>query len=481
MTQPNVTITELDGALGVLPPTSGALFAIVGPCSSGPYDTPAAFARVRDIQANFTNGPAVEAAAHYIEQYGRAVLLVRTNENVAAIVGAVDDDGVAGTSAITADGTPTDDVELVVKIITGGTRGTAGITYQISADGGRNFGPITALGTATAIVAPDNLGVTFHLGAGTLIAGDTWSALATSATWNSTDITSALTALKQSQQLWELVQIVGPIDASTLTTIDGLLSGMVASGKYKSWVGSTRIPTVGESEATYAASLSGFAADASKFGSLYSGGIKLTSSVSGRRYRRPPSFAAGAREASSSHEVDIADVNLGPLPGVTICDVNGNPDEHDESVSPGLDDLRFATLRSWDGFGGVYVNRPRLFSPAGSDFQLMPHRRVMNITHDALRMYFIRRLSKPLLVSRTTGLILESEASEIQKGALAVMRATLLAKPKASAVQFELSLTDNLLSSRTLTGQARVVPLAYPEFVTLDVGFFNPALQLVAA
>jgi hypothetical protein len=129
----------------------------------------------------------------------------------------------------------------------------------------------------------------------------------------------------------------------------------------------------------------------------------------------------------------------------------------------------------------VYVNRPRLFSPAGSDFQLMPHRRVLNITHEALRLYFIRRLNKPVLVSKLTGYILEAEASEIEKGALAVMRATLLATPKASAIQFELSRTDNLLSTRTLTGQARVVPLAYPEFVHLDVGFFNPALQLVAA
>jgi hypothetical protein len=481
MTQPNVTITELDGALGVLPPQSGALFAIAGPCSSGPFDTPAAFARVRDIQANFTNGPAVEAAAHYIEQYGRAVLFTRTNANVAAVVGAVDDDLVTGTSVITADGTPTDDVELRIKIITGGTRGTAGITYQISADDGRNYGPITALGTATTIDAPDNLGVTFHLTAGTLIAGDEWACVVKAATWNDSDITSALTALKQSQQFWELVQIVGPIDASTVVTIDGLIEGMIAAGKYKAWVGNTRIPAVGETESAYATALAGFAADSSKFGSLYSGGMKLTSAVSGRRYRRPPSFATGAREASVSHEIDIADVNLGPLPGVSIRDVNGNPDEHDESISPGLDDLRFAVLRTWDGFGGVYCNRPRLFSAAGSDFQLMPHRRVMNITHDALRLYFIRRLNKPILVSKTTGFILEAEASEIEKGALAVMRATLLAKPKASAVQFELSRTDNLLSSRTLTGQARVVPLAYPEFVNLDVGFFNPALQLVAA
>lgn len=481
MTQPNVTITELDGALGVLPPTSGALFAIVGPCSSGPFDTPAAFARVKDIQANYVNGPAVEAAAHYIEKYGRAVLFVRSNANVAASIGTVDVAGVVGTSVVTATGTPTDDVELLVKVITGGTVGTAGITYQISADAGRNFGPTTALGTGNTIAAPDGLGVTFHLAAGTLLAADTWDVVVHAATWNGADITSAINALKLTTQSWELAQLVGPIDASTVVTIDGLFQGMVAAGKYKAWIGNTRIPAVGETDSAYATALSGFAADASKFGSLYAGGCKLSSSVSGRTYRRPPSFATGALEASSSHEIDIADPNLGPLPGVSIRDINGNPDEHDETVSPGLDDLRFAVLRTWDGLGGVYCNRPRLFSPNGSDFQLMPHRRVLNITHEALRQYFIRRLNKPILVSRSTGLILPEEANEIEKGALAVMRATLLAKPKASGVQFELSRTDNLLSTRTLTGQARVIPLAYPEFVTLDVGFFNPALQLLAA
>lgn len=479
MTQPAVIITELDGALGILPPSSGALHAIVGPASSGPFDTPAAFARIKDIQSNYGNGPAVEAAAHYIDRYGRAVLFTRCAASVTAILGTVDVADVTGTSVVTATGTPTDDAEVVAKVIAGGTIGTAGITYQVSLDGGRTFGPLTALGTANTLTTPDNLGVVFHFAVGTLLAGDTWNVLTHAATWNGGDLGPALDALKASQQFWELVQIVGPIAAGDVPTIDLKLAGMASSGKYKGWIGNVRIPNIGESESTYATSLAGFSADASKYGSLYAGGCKLTSSISGRRYRRPVSIATAAREASSSQEINIADVNLGALSGVTIADVNGNPDEHDESVNPGLDDMRFAVLRSWDGRGGVYVNRPRLFSPTGSDYQLMPHRRVMNITHAALRDYFILRLNKPVIVSATTGFILPEEASEIEKGALAVMRATLLAKPKASAVQFALSRTDNLLSTRTMTGQARVIPLAYPEFVALDVGFFNPALQLV--
>jgi len=47
-----------------------------------------------------------------------------------------------------------------------------------------------------------------------------------------------------------------------------------------------------------------------------------------------------------------------------------------------------------------------------------------------------------------------------------------------SDVSFELSRTDNLLVTNKLTGQARIVPLAYPKEIDISVGFFNPALQL---
>jgi hypothetical protein len=130
---------------------------------------------------------------------------------------------------------------------------------------------------------------------------------------------------------------------------------------------------------------------------------------------------------------------------------------------------------------GVYVNRPRVFSPTGSDFQLLPHRRVLNLAHETVRAYFILRLNKPILVNKTSGFILETEALEIEAGANAQLRAVLLSKPKASDSSFVLSRTDNLLSTRVLTGDLRVVPLAYPETIQISVGFTNPALQLRAA
>jgi hypothetical protein len=252
----------------------------------------------------------------------------------------------------------------------------------------------------------------------------------------------------------------------------------------KDWVGNTRTPNAGESEATYLSSLVGvFSARATTQGMLCAGAAKIVSGVSFRQYRRPVRMAIAIRQASVSEEIDIAAVDLGGMPGVDIRTPGGNPDAdcHDEAVNPGLDDARFATLRTVDGIPGVYCTNPRLFSAPGSDFEFFQHRRIMNLAKFGLRLYFVRRLSKPLLVDKNTGFILETEALEIESGAKAIMRSLLRSKPKASDVDFELSRTDNLLTTKTLTGQARVTPLAYPKAINVAIGFFNPALQVLKA
>jgi hypothetical protein len=481
MSQPNIVITEIDGALGVTPESAGKLLALVGPANSGPTNVPASFGRVKDVLSAYGGGPLVEAGAHAIERYGRPVILVRTDATTAGALAAVEASGVTGTSVITATGTPTDDAEIAVKVATGGTVGTAGITLQTSTDGGRTWAPVVALGTSTTLALPGT-GVTLNFAAGTLVAGDTATARATAPAFTAAELGAGLDALAASQLAWEIVEPVGPIDANAFDTLELKLASLASAGKYRAWSGGARMPNEGESEATYLGALSGiFGSKASVYGELSAGACKLTSSVSGRKIRRPVSVVIAAREASVSEEVDIADVNLGSLSGVSIRDGNGNPDEHDESLSPGLDDARFAVLRTIEGMPGVYVNRPRLFSPPGSDFQLMPHRRVLNLAHAALRLYFLRRLSKPILVSALTGYILETEALEIEAGARKILAAVLLAKPKASAVQFALSRVDNLLATKTLTGDARVIPLAYTEYIQLSVGFYNPALQAQAA
>lgn len=489
MTLPAVTLTQLDGALGVLPPSFGKLLAIAGPSDSGTLSLPVALTRSSDVVSNFGGGPLVEHACYAIENYGRPVLLVKTAATTAGVEGTIDVSGVTGTSVVTlnAGNDPNDSYEIVVLIVTGGTVGTAGITYKESFDGGITYGAETDLGTATTLTTSDT-GEAFDLAAGTLVAGDYFGVRTWGPECTASDLTAMGTALASSAQNWELLSLASPVDATIGAALDTLMATLWAAGKYRWWMGSTRtIGTSGaptEDVATYQAAMAAIrAAYSTSWGCLYSGDCNVLSSVPGRvfNYRRGPSIALAPREMSVSEEIDLAALDLpaGRVPGVSVLDVNGNPLRYDEANTPGLDDLKFATLRTWPSESGVYVTNPRIFSANGSDFEFVPHRRVMNLFAETLASYFRHRLSKPVLVDRTTGFILESEAQEIENGARSLCVAVLEAKPKASGTSVVISRTDNLLSTKTMTVDARTIPLAYPKQINISIGFLNPALQVI--
>lgn len=486
MSQPAVTLNELDGALGTLP-LGVKRCAFVGVSTAGPIATPSAFARTKDIVTNFTRGPNAEAGAYWIQTYQAPAIMVRTGQTTAGTKDAIDVTGVTGASvaSATAGTLADDDVEAYFKVVTGGTVGVPGITYQWSLDGGRTLSPVTALGVSLTFVFPNSGGLGFTFTAATLNAGDIVQQRAYAPRWNTTELGAALDALRVSIFEWDVAVITGTIDAAAFDAIELAFAAMPE----KMWIGSARMPNAAESEAAYKIALDAiFSAKSSTRAAVCAGAARVTSALTFRSCRRPVVHTAGPRIASRSEEQDAAVIGDGALVGTSIRDENGNPVEHDESVNPGLDDSRHVTLRTWANRAGVFINNPRLLSPAGSDFEFVQHRRVMGLARKTLRQYFEERLSKPVLVSASTGFILESEALEIEAGADALMRAVLRAKPKCSgggidgkAHRFvKLSRTDNILSTKTITVQAAVIPLAYPKAILVDLGFKNPALQVVA-
>jgi Protein of unknown function (DUF2586) len=477
MSVPSVSITELDGQLGTLPVGTRCL-VVIGDTSTGTVNTPAAYARTKDVVNAFTSGAAVVLANRFIQLYNKPVIIIKTAATTVATSTAVVANN-AGTSVLSAgaDTTADDSYEPYIVFVTGGTQGVAGITYQTSLDGGRTLGPVTALGVATSIVIPNSGGIGIAIGAGTVIAGATATWRTTGPAPNSADLTAALTALANYTGNWDVACFANPIDGSLFDTIEtGFAAAALTS---KCYIASFRIPTIAESEATYKTAFdTAFGSKATTRGGVCAGSCESVDPISGRQYLRPISFEVGPRIASQSEEIDAANTDE-PLVGVNITDVNGNPKYHDERLNPGLDDSRAITLRTFLELQGVYINNPRLLSAAGSDFEFVQHRRIMNIARLALINYFTRRLSKPVLVNATTGYILEEEARDIEAGANALLSATLLTKPKASDAFLTLNRTDNIISLKTLRATAFIVPLAYPKAITIDLGFRNPLLQQV--
>lgn len=480
MSTPKVVLNVKDNQLGIRPPSAGDVIAIAGPASAGALDTPAAYTRIADVVAAHTSGPLVEAAAYAIERYGVTVVLVRTavTGTAAAYTSVVTTFDAASDSVPTTDaGTAADDEYNVhVEFVTGGTIGVAGITYKWSLDGGHTQSPTTALGTATKLTLPEGGGIAIDFAAGDLTAGDVLTFRASPAWWSAAELGVSLDALKDTALKWSFVEIAGPIDDTAVSTIEAKLTAMETAGKLRWAIGNTRSPTLSETEAQYLTAMSTeFSATTSKRLALCSGYAKIDSSISRRRHRRPVALAVGARVAVVAPHIDLAQIDLGALPGVRLRDANGNPDEHDEVVSPGLDDLRLLTLRTDEDYPGVFVNNPRLMSPTGSDFKYIQHRRVMDIACATAKAYMKLRLSKDTEVDSDTGFIAESEAKEMEAGCNAALRAALLKPGYASAASIVLARDEAILTTETLSADIRVTPHSYPKTINLGIGFFNPA------
>jgi hypothetical protein len=486
----SVNITLLDGALGVIPSsTVGHVAVVAGPSSAGPLLTPTAFIRPRDVETNFGYGPLVDYACAAIGRTGKPAVIVRTDTTTDAAYTTVDYTNVDGTSVPAADTdyTPYDEYEPYVVIITGGTVGVTGITYKWSLDGGRTLSAETALSTNNYIRFPSG-NVAFDLGSGTLVAGDYFFCRTTPPMENTSDFADAMTCIGETGYDWDFATFATPMTGTQAGAVDTWLQSLWDSkSKHKAARISARGPAVNETEAAYLASLTAdFASVASVRMAVSAGYCEFTSSATGaRQYRRPASWITTCRALSKKilpWRNDLGQVDLGNLGSdVRIRAANGDRKSglHDESLDPGFDAKGFETLTQLEGFKGVYCTTPRIMSNIGSDYYLWQYAAVVNRAADACSRKLMARCRKYIFVDKTTGYITEPEARDINKEVESEVKNAV--GDGVSALSFAVGQADNLLAQNAhVTGDLRIVPLAYPAGFDITIGFVNPATGVTA-
>lgn len=167
-TRPKVTSSLVSSGGGL---ASGVDALAVFFCStSGPY-TARLVRKYSDVVSTYDRGIAASFASLWFAQVPKPLLMLRMPTVTAGSIGPVNNESVTGTSVITWTGTPIDRESIKLVVVAGGTIGAAGITIKVSRDGGRTYGPVVRLGTATTYVVPLT-GVTANFAAGTLVAGD---------------------------------------------------------------------------------------------------------------------------------------------------------------------------------------------------------------------------------------------------------------------------------------------------------------------
>jgi hypothetical protein len=486
---PSVKISKSDFATGSVAPQPTGMLAIIAASVTGTQNQAASYARDDLVLNNFGYGPLTEYASYCLQVGQKPVIPIRPTTAVAAAYGAITTANQGtGTSTCTSTGTPLDEYDLLVSIVAGGTVGASGLTYTYSLDGGDSVSGVTAVpATSPATLnlnAPDGTTLAqLQLGAGTVVAGETFQAFTTRATPNNSDLTAALEALRISRQGWEGVLIDCGYNSGTVGVIDTWLTGLEAVGQFHFAIINTRhktqpVPTA-ETEAAYATAMQSLTSgDASIRVCVGTDAADYVSTITGISQPRPTAMFLAARAMLIPVGEDPAYVGRGNLPGATIADTRGNPRWHDEDLYPDLDSLRLVTLRSFAPGGpqGVYITNANVLSPSGSDYVWLQHVRTMNLACSIAWQVLMGQLSIGVgkkAPDPVTGQIYiqEKDAQRIEGLVNAGFAVPL--KGQVTAVEFTLARNDDLSSnsSSTVHGTVALESLAYAKNFAITTSF----------
>lgn len=475
-TSGEVQITVLDGGASIVVPQNNVQF-VIGFASLGTATAGQIIATTQpaSLQTALGYGALPEASALSVLAGGvvLAIPLAKTATGTAEAVTA--GSGNTGTSVVTVTLDATngayDDYYVFVKIVTGGTRGTSGWTFQLSLDAGRNFGPVILPGTATTYAIP-NTGITLAFGVGTFVATDTFKFGTTGPSISTANIQTALNTFQASQYAINgigSIHIVGStlatvgtqqgMSGANATTIDGFMTTLANGYVFSRAIISARDsiqPTAyggaGETDATWTAAIAlDYSAVSAKRICACAGYYNMPSafpnSAAGTpRYRRPLAWALAARQVAIPPQRHAGRVRDGALTQIAVDPSNDPKDGfnyHDERTAPGLDAARFTSATTRFGNPGYFIKNPNLMSPSGSDFTILPRGIVMDVACDIVHESGEEEINDDVRLN-PSGTLYINDALTIQNSIQAALDDNMLATSEISGSTVVVDQTANV-------------------------------------
>lgn len=454
------------------------------------------------LQKSFLGGQLMEAAALVTQAGGTVIAMgvpINTPGTATAVVPTVTN-GSTTTVTVTLDGTngAWDQYYAVLKWTKAGTRGTAGVTFQLSLDAGRTFGPNIALGTAVTYVIPGT-GITLNFGAGTMAVGDSYRFSTTAPTWTDASIATALTTLQNSTYAlvgWGGIHIVGVSGGSDASTFQGNLGGSpdgtggLAGGYvYTRAILDTRdllAPTAwggsGELESTWMASLqTDFSATSAVRCCASAGYYNMPSAYPNAaggapKYRRSLGWALDARECAIPPQRHAGRVKDGPL-GAIVVGTSSDPNDgfvyHDERINPGLTGARFCAAKTRVKKQGFFIDQPNLLAPTGSVFTLLPYGNVMDIACDVVFEVGENEIDDDLR-DNANGTLYVSDALELQNLFIQGLKDNMTSQGMISDQNAVVDQTANVGANGKVPVKVSVTRNGYVLEMDINIGFTSP-------
>lgn len=377
-------------------------------------------------------------------------------------------------SNVTHVSSPLDAYDVRMTVTTTGAAG-AGV-FKYSVDGGNNTSGEILIPSGGRYAIPDT-GVVLIF-SGTFTALDVYSFTTTTASFGNSDVQTAITTLLGRAEEWRFIHIVGmganvAAAASLGSAVDTLMTTAETQFRYVWTI--VEVPTNGspggstEADSAVAAGVAAFTSARVMF---CAGDVQHQSVLTGRLIRRNLAVACSARIASKPLSVSPAEVGdpAEPLPRVKSL-------YRDEAATPALDAARMTTATSIIGETGYFITRGRMMAAAGSDFESVMNRSVVDEGCRLGRKALIVYLNSKVRVDKKTGFIDERDAVKVER----TVRQKIVAGLGSDAVDVivTVSRTEPILSTKRMPVDIGIIPFGYAEFIPTTIGLVNPALQAV--
>ncbi len=208
----SVTVSADAGALA-----GGTGYCVVmGAVGTNADVTPRVYSSAAALLSQHGYAPGVAYAADHIQSSKKPVIFIGLPAETAGALGQEDASGWTGNSvpsvAAGASGY-LEEVDAILTVTTGGTRGTTGIKMTLSLDGGVTEKPIN-LGEATSYTIP-YVGMVLSFTSGTMVTGDVYTFKTTAPLWGTSGIADARLALAAQQKLARSWFVAGDCPSAT--------------------------------------------------------------------------------------------------------------------------------------------------------------------------------------------------------------------------------------------------------------------------
>lgn len=457
----------LDGALGVLPQPATGIFGAVGVCSS-PTDGIRILTTASEANEALIAGPLRDLVVQALSMAGTTVYAVGINGSVPGVIGDVSKAG-SGTGTMTASGSPLNDYDIKVSILSGGGLNEAVAVVDVDGimhkrftipDGGSYVIPNT--GITLAFASPD--GAAFA-------EGDSFVFSTTAPSATNSELLAGVDLLIDSKYDYEWIAVAGVSDASLWAALETKATEAANRYRYIHFKAQARYLDENETVDQWVAALTGPERGMTVGGHVQvSAGWVKSSDPYGEVDRRGAiGFSCGMSARKDVME-PVDHVGSSALSGIVSLLPEGINDGHVNA----LDNAGYLTLCQYIGLTGCYITHGRMLAESTSDFGLEERRRVMDLACKNVR------LAQLAYINSTVSIGADGSAEGL--GMFRAISEQVLENMKKagqiSGYSIEIDETQDLLATETLVTRIRIIPLGKMSYITNVISYHNPLVAV---